>query len=350
MNEPTRATDAPESSAAGQTPVTAQAHAVPPGLILVPLLVVVVFVIAWWLVLRWLNADYDPHELLRDMRAPSHNSWQQAYAFSELLRDPRHAALKEDTTLCRDLAAILDEQLRQAGQDPAGIQFQVFLCRALGEFRVADGLPALLRAAAASADEARIEVRCAVLEALAVLAGNLTPGALREDPRVLTLLLDASRETDAASAAANKNRVASTATFALGVVGGPTALHRLQQLLDDPRPDVRYNAATGLARHGDVTAIPVLLEMLAAADSSWLNDESSEAVRARKLAWLVSNAIHASVRLVETNPQADRQPLLGALDRLGEASNLPVWVRLEVQAAQAQMQEQTSALYERGGL
>ena len=299
-----------ESSAADQTPSTAQAHAVPPGLILVPLFVVAVLVIAWWLVLRWLNADYNPHDLLRDMRAPGRDSWQKAYAFSELLRDPRHAALKEDATLCRDLADILDDQLRQAEQDPTWIKSQVFLCRALGEFRVADGLPALLRAAEASHSEARIEVRCAVLEALAVLAGNLAPGVLREDPRVIALLLDASREANAA--AASGNRVASTATFALGVVGGATAMRRLRQLLDDPRPAVRYNAATGLARHGDATAMPVLLEMLGAADSSLLDDESSEAVRERTQGLLLSNSLHAAVRLMEANPQADRQSLMRA--------------------------------------
>jgi len=339
MNEPSRATDVPESSAPEPTLSTAQARAVPPGLILVPLIVVAVLVITWWLVLRWLNADYDPHELLRDMRTPDRNSWQKAYIFSELLRDPRHATLREDATLCRDLAAVLDEQLRQAEHDPAWLKSQVFLCRALGEFHVGDGLPALLRAAEASPSEARIEVRCAVLEALAVLAGNLAPGKLREDPRAIALLLDASRETNTAPAAADKNRVASTATFALGVVGGAAAMHRLQQLLDDPRPDVRYNAATGLARHGDATAIPVLLEMLGVADSALLDNESSEAVRERKYRLLVSNALHATVRLIETNPQVDRQPLLSVLDQLGGTTSLPVWLQLEVQAAQAKLRE-----------
>ncbi len=246
MNEPSTTSESPDLSAADRAPCTALTRGVSPGLFFAPVFVVSALVLAWLLLLRWLNADYDPHDLLRDMRAPGRGSWQKAYAFSELLHDPRHVALKEDATLCRDLASVLDDQLRSADPDPAWIKSQIFLCRALGEFRVPDGVPTLLRAAETSHSEARVEVRCAALEALAVLAGNLPPGELRSDRRAIVELLDASHDSSATGRFARGNRVASTATFALGVIGGAEATQRLQQLLHDPRPDVRYNAATGL--------------------------------------------------------------------------------------------------------
>jgi hypothetical protein len=333
MNEPPTTSETPDLPAADQPPCTTLARGVPPGLFVAPVFVVSVLVLAWLLLLRWLNADYDPYDLIRDMRAPGRGSWQKAYAFSELLQDPRHVALKEDATLCRDLASVLDDQLRSADPDPAWIKSQIFLCRALGEFRVPDGLPTLLRAAETSHSAARVEVRCAALEAVAVLAGNLAPGELRSDRRAIAELLDASHDSNSTGRFARGNRVASTATFALGVIGGAEATHRLQQLLHDPRPDVRYNAATGLARHGDDTAIPVLLEMLTADDSALLDDESSQAMRERTRGLLLSNAIHATVRLIETNPQVDRQALRQAVEQLGSDTSLPMWVRLEVQTA-----------------
>jgi HEAT repeat protein len=350
MNEPSTTSESPDLSAADRAPCTALTRGVSPGLFFAPVFVVSALVLAWLLLLRWLNADYDPHDLLRDMRAPGRGSWQKAYAFSELLHDPRHVALKEDATLCRDLASVLDDQLRAADPDPAWIKSQIFLCRALGEFRVPDGLPTLLRAAETSHSEARVEVRCAALAALAALAGNLPPGELRSNQRTIAELLDASHDSNATGGFARGNRVASTATFALGVIGGAEATQRLQQLLHDPRPDVRYNAATGLARHGDDTAIPVLLEMLAADDSALLDDQSSLAVRERTYWLLLSNAIHATVRLIETNPQVDRQALRQAVEQLGSDTSLPMWLRLEVQAALQKLCDGETSMQERGGL
>ncbi|MHB0961452.1 MAG: HEAT repeat domain-containing protein [Pirellulaceae bacterium] len=350
MNERPTTSGPPELPTAAEPPEPAVARAVRSGLFLVCLFVVSVLVLAWLLALRWLNPNDDPHDLIREMRAPDRQSWQKAYAFSELLRNPRHATLKEDAILCREVAAVLDEQLRRPENDPRWIKSQVFLCRALGEFHVADGLPALLRAAEVSRSEARLEVRCAVLEALAVLAANLPSDTLREDRRVMTLLLEASDDSTAASAAVGRHRVAATATFALGVVGGALATPRLQQLLDDPRPDVRYNAAAGLARQGDAMAIPVLLEMLDSPASTLPHDESSASLRERRERLMVSNAIRAAVRLMEVNPHADRRALCDAFEQLSERRILAPALRREVIAAQRKLCDASSDWALRGGL
>ncbi len=81
-----------------------------------------------------------------------------------------------------------------------------------------------------------------------------------------------------------------------------------------------------------------------------LDDESSLAVRERTHQLLLSNAIHATVRLIETNPQVDRQALRQAVEQLGSDTSLPMWVRLEVQAALKKLCDGETSMQERGGL
>jgi hypothetical protein len=340
MNQSTDPSGVPTSPVADHALATVADRRLSPQLYLIPLLVVSFLAVAW-LVFSWsLQADDDPQALVRDMRTPNHGSWQKAYALAELLRNPRNEALKENTALCRELASILNEQLRNVNNDPSRTRFRVFLCRALGEFHVPDGLPFLLQAADASRSKGQVDVPCAALEALALLAGNIGPDVLRGDPRAMALLLDASHAASDPGATVNTNRVASTAAFTLGVVGGPVATRRLRELLEDSRPDVRYNAATGLARHGDTAAVPVLLEMLDTDKQLSLNDEPDAAAHARNRALVQSNAVRAAVRLVAASPQADRHVLIDALEQLRDAPELSSRLRASVQAAQAELREQ----------
>lgn len=294
--------------------------------------------VAFWLVFSWaLPVERDPQALVRSMRGPSHENWQKAHTLAELLRSPHHAALRADAALCRELASILDEQFQTGPDDPIQTQFRVYLCRALGEFRVPDGLPSLLRAAEVSARSGCPEVQCAALEALAVLASNVGPSAFQNDPRALSVLRDASGPGQDAGGSDGSARIASTATFTLGVVGGPAATQRLTELLADRRPDVRYNAATGLARHGELAALPVLLEMLDA-DNFLSLDRPSDAGPPERYRELVTrNAVQAVTRLAPVVPPEDRSVLSEALARLHSAPALPARLRLAVQAAQAEL-------------
>jgi len=326
---------APSEGGAGHRPLA-------PQLYLLALLGAALLV-AFWLVFSWaLPVERDPQALVRSMRGPSHENWQKAHTLAELLRSPHHAALRADAALCRELASILDEQFqteqfRAAPDDPIQTQFRVYLCRALGEFRVPDGLPSLLRAAEVSARSGCPEVQCAALEALAVLASNVGPSAFQNDPRALSVLRDASGPGQDAGGSDGSARIASTATFTLGVVGGPAATQRLTELLADRRPDVRYNAATGLARHGELAALPVLLEMLDA-DNFLSLDRPSDAGPPERYRELVTrNAVRAVTRLAPVVPPGDRSVLSEALARLHSAPALPARLRLAVQAAQAEL-------------
>jgi HEAT repeat protein len=160
-----------------------------------------------------------------------------------------------------------------------------------------------------------------------VYAQNNDPATFRDDLSVMGPLLAASHERmrDDGSEP-GRNELRSAAAFTLGVIGGDAALNRLRYLLGDSFPNVRYNAATALCRHGDVSALPVLLEML---------DPESAACRAAdsaKRVLVLTNGIRAASELAEKNATAGLEPLLGALRKIadGELAQFPSRVRREI--------------------
>ena len=134
-----------------------------------------------------------------------------------------------------------------------------FLVAALGEFQVADGLPALLNAAQHDASR---DVRRKAINAIAVLAGSLArlnPPQRLANEELTEALVALARDKD--------ELLRSEAAFAIGVIaGGPNADPRLEETLaelaDDPYTDARFNAAAALARLGSPLAPQAVAEML----------------------------------------------------------------------------------------
>ncbi len=306
-------------------------------LVVAPLLITLLLAMAW-LVFSWpFQGDHDPRALVRALRAPGHGNWQTAYSLANLLRNPGQEALRRDSALCRELSSILNQQLEHPVTDGSQVPFRVFLCRALGEFEIPDGLPSLLLAVEVSRRQGQIDIQCAALEAIAILAARVGPGVARADPQIESVLLDASRAASDPGAGAGADRVASRAAFTLGVVGGPAAVQRLRQLLSDRRPGVRYNAATGLSRHRDPAAVPVLLEML---DSDILlshDDAADPAAEARMRALMIRNAARALRQYSDVDPEV-RRLAVDALQRLRDAPGLPAELRAAVEAGQSELQ------------
>jgi hypothetical protein len=128
--------------------------------------------------------------------------------------------------------------------------------------------------------------------------------------------------------------VRSAAAFALGVVGDEESLSRLTFLLDDAYPDVRYNAATGLCRHGVASddevvheLFGVLSEMLDPDATAGITvEEDVEATREAKRWMIVSNGLRAVQQFVAANPEVDVNPLAASLKRL-EADDVKRVVR-----------------------
>jgi HEAT repeat protein len=87
-------------------------------------------------------------------------------------------------------------------------------------------------------------------------------------------------------------------------------------MLDDSSPNVRYNAATGLARHGHAAALPVVLEMLNPDNPDAVVGESSLPGRTWKQEAVLVNGLRATQQWAQQNPQADREPLIAAIQTL----------------------------------
>lgn len=294
-------------------------------LFLIPLLIVSVIVLVW-LMFSWLaSAGSNPRELVRDLKKLNNSSWQKAVSLANQLQDPQYDALKDDGELARDLAEVLDAELAAGKTDSARLMLRVYLCRILGEFRVGDGLPALLKAAAQEKAKEEVDVRAAALESLAILVKNLGPEKMRESEPLRQVLLDCSSAAPTGGGGEDAYaEVRSRAAFALGVLGGEEANTRLEQMLADAYPNARYNAAVGLARQGDIRCSRVLLEMLDPQNAEAVKSEQLESNReAKRLSVLVNGLRAAEVLLLKQPADGDAaafDAVRAAVVKLSEAS------------------------------
>jgi hypothetical protein len=115
--------------------------------------------------------------------------------------------------------------------------------------------------------------------------------------------------------------IRSEATFALGRVGTPAAVSRLQALVGDPHADTRYNAAVALAHRGDAAGVGVLAEMLEPLPLASAKEESDEATQVRKRTTILQNAMEAARALRASNASANLAPVVTALHELAEADD-----------------------------
>ncbi len=308
-------------------------------LILIPLAVVIVLVTAG-LTVGWLvSPSVNPSEIIRDLGTEHRGNWRKALVLANMLRDPEHTQLRRDDGMARQLSSLLDAELEAARMDKDHIQLRVFLCRALGEFETQEGLPMLIRAGRTQRDAAELVVRRSAVEAVTVLASRLDPKTVRDNRELTEMALTASEafENDDGQWRSNAE-LRGSAAFLLGVLGGQAALDRLVELLQDPTPDVRFNAATGLARYGRVEAIGVLREMLDPDNADAIAGERSAEGRQWKRALVVTNAMQAVDQLALQAPARELDPLIQSLDQLARADvSRPVQVqaRQKLQALKA---------------
>jgi hypothetical protein len=306
--------DRPTSAAEVSSLVTATTSV---RLLFIPLVVVLAVALVWFLI-RWPGTDaVAPQDIVRDLGRPGKGHWQQAYALAELLHSPQHARVKQDTALAAELAALLEAQMDAAALDANRVNMRVFLCRALGEFTVPAVQPTLMRASRLERSPAEIAVRRAAVEALAAHAANTDQGKLDNVDSLARTLIATAQESGRDSADKSQHeRLRASVAFALGVLGSGPALAQLQRMLDDSSPNVRYNAATGLARHGHAAALPVVLEMLNPDNPDAVVGESSLPGRTWKQEAVLVNGLRATQQWAQQNPQADREPLIAAIQTL----------------------------------
>jgi HEAT repeat protein len=274
-------------------------------LFIVPAVIVGVIVMVYTL-FHWLAyKDQSPQKLVDSLERDSATRWQSASALADLLRTQGNTA-QQDAKLAARLATLLEADLNDGGWNDQEILFRGFLCRALGEFKVTDGASALTLAATTQRNEADIKVRRAAIEALAVLSMNVGPDKLRAQPQVLQTLLSTAGDAEPV--------IRSASAVALGSVGGSDAIERLNRMLSDPKPSVRFNAATGLARHGDARSIEVLAEMLDPAPITGVEQGDDTARR-------LTSGLQAVSILARQNGSTDLAPLAEAVEALTRPSS-----------------------------
>ena len=308
-------------------------------LFLIPMLIVGIVVMVW-LTFSWLaHVGSDPHDLVRDLEKLNKGSWQKALTLSNLLRDRNNDLLKDDSALAQDLVKVLESELENARMSPERIKLRFFLCHCLGEFRLADGIPSLVKAARLERDPAEAEVRLAAIASLAKLTVQIGSDRMREHQQVFDVLDEASRIREANPSLQHRNRLPAAAAYALGMIGDAASLERLAQLLIDANPSIRFNAATGLARYGDERAIPVLLQMLDLSNEQALVGTTTPEEHLQQRVFLVKNGIEAGrqyARIAGHGPGVSR--FAEALERVID-SNLPTELRLRAKAALLELRE-----------
>ncbi len=280
-------------------------------LILLPALVVLSLVLMA-VVVGWLTlSPGDVDSMVDALEKGGNRRWRAAVNLAGVLREPDGAGRKRDPVLAARLMGILDREIASGGVRDDEITLRMYLCRALGEFHLAEPLPVLIEAATTERDPREVDVRRSAIEATAVLASNVGPSRLRAHAELIAALRKAAEDA--------RPPLRAAAAFTLGVIGGSEAQAELAALLADAYPDVRYNAATGLARHGDVKAIDVLLEMLDPSETAGVDAEKQEPARDFKRAMILVNALRAAGQLAEANPSADLSRLERAIERLTRA-------------------------------
>ena len=273
--------------------------------------VIVAAVVGIWFVIETLarRGEQDPAKIVAALRSNNQARFQQAKELADMLRLPqRYPELKISHELSSQIAAYVDEMVDAGRPEDAEVTMRIFLVTALGEFQVADGLPALVNAAL---HDPQRDVRRRAINAIAVLAGSmaaLKPPQPLVDEELTAALLALADDQD--------ELVRSETTFAIGVAAeapeaDPRLVEKLVVLADDPYTDARFNAAAALARLGHPAASAAVAEMfdvdsIAASVSGEkaltpeVTEESLAKQRAFKRNMILSSALKSTNRLRET--------------------------------------------------
>lgn len=202
---------------------------------LIPLAVVGVIVLVYGGFRMLLTTERTPAELLSDVRTGGRERrWPAAYELSRMLSDPRTEAQNPQLG-----AAIVQAFVDSEGDDP---RVRRYLALAIG--RLAAPPAEAVDELTAALGDADTETRISVIWALASLGDESTVGDI-----------EAMYRSDDAG-------VRKMAVYALGALVGSGDHATLRNALDDPAPDVQWNAAVALARHGRDEGMTVIRRML----------------------------------------------------------------------------------------
>ena len=292
-------------------------------LFVIPAVIVLAVVLLGLLITSLANKqERDPAKIVATLRSSSQNRWQEAFELANALRnEQQNPELKNNSELASQLAQLLADEIAQGSDDDGSVKLRTFLCSALGEFHVPDGVAVLLQAARQDSDP---YVRGAAINALAILAEDFRaqdpPRAIGSEELTETFV-ELSNDPD--------DTIRSQTAYALGVMtlaedADPQLTVSLEQLVEDLNPATRYNAALALARRGSLLAVAPLVEMLDLESLAvTTKDGSTPPAQVRKRDTILKNALDAVVVLQAENPAADLSPLRAAVEKL--TAEAPTW-------------------------
>lgn len=311
-----------ERESAARNPLVA-APALAVQFFLIPLVVVGITVLMYVGFRSLLADDRAPQDYLTEIRSGGANrQWPAAYELSRLMSDP---AVRADRALAPALVRAFEES---RDGDP---RVRRYLALAIG--RLDPPLPpAAVASLVASLDEpavpwqpdwfsrfngwTEIDINEARITTIWALGSSGDPTVV---PRLQPWL-------DSSDAGIRKMVV-----YALGALPGEEQLVTLRTALTDAVPDVRWNAAIGLARHDNREGVPVLRQML---DRAYVEQTVTREVRLdadldpvadvmigglRALAALKDASLRASIEALSQQDRSMkvRQAALEALRVLG---------------------------------
>jgi HEAT repeat protein len=224
-----------EREAATRNPLAA-APALAVQFFLIPLTVVALTVTVYVGFRSLLADDKSPSDYLTEIRnGGSDRRWPAAYELSRLMSDPK---VRKDKTL----AAGLVKAFQESKADPDVRRYLALAIGRLDPPLPPDALADLTHAL----DDSDGQTRISVIWALG------SSGDEAVVPR-LTPIYQA-QDSDAG--------IRKMVVYALGALPGESQIETLRAALTDETPDVRWNAAVALARHGNGEGAGVLHQML----------------------------------------------------------------------------------------
>lgn len=292
-------------------------------LFFVPMIIVSI-IVGVWLMFGWLaQSSTNPEQLASNLKQLNKGSWQDAHSLSNMLFDPREEELRHSEELADSLAEALATLLADKSLETSEEQVKLasWLCRALGAFEIDNGLDTLV--AASKIDN--FEIRREAIKGISTLAANLETDIKMSREDLVDVLKEPAMERAEGSDKAELlqyGEIRSTVAYALGVIGGDEAQERLTLMLGDAYPEARYNAATGLARNGDVRSVPRLCEMLSLENSeaTLYEEEGATDLRRWKQNLIIVTGLNAVKMLYTQNKEAAVEPsITEAVDKLSEA-------------------------------
>ena len=225
-----------EREATARNPL-ATAPAIAVQFFLIPLLVVGATVLVYVGFRSLLTEDRSAEEYLTDIRSGGTNRrWPAAYELSRMMSDPAFTR-KEQAVLAPELTKAF---ANSSDDDP---RVRQYLALALG--RLQPPIPPDARTLLVDAlNDKESQTRISAIWALG------STGDLTAAPDIERLY------------ASGDAGVRKMVVYALGSLPGDVGTATLTRALEDEQPDVQWNAAIALARHGRHEGVPVLRRML----------------------------------------------------------------------------------------